>query len=388
MESQRKFEFSTANRILFGEGSLQAIGPIAAENGTRAFVVRGTSEERTEPLLGLLDRVGVGHVSFPVAEEPTVYMVQAGVDLATEEKCDLVVGFGGGSVIDTAKAIAAMLTNPGDVMDYLEVIGGGKQIREASMSMIAIPTTAGTGSEVTRNSVLGSPEHKVKVSMRSAFLLPDVALVDPELTYSMPPQVTAYTGMDALTQCLEPLVSRFSNPLTDGICREGLQRAGLSLKAAYRDGGNRRARSDMSLASLFGGLALANAKLGSVHGLAGPLGGMIDAPHGAICACLLPAATAINIRTMSERQPDNPSLTRYKDAMQLLTGAATASLEDGLEWLSYLVEDLQIPGLRQLGFSESMIEEAVEKAEVSSSMKGNPIDLESSELREILSRSM
>ena len=247
--------------------------------------------------------------------------------------CDVIIGLGGGSAIDTGKAIAALLTNPGDPLDYLEVIGRGQALHATPLPYIAIPTTAGTGSEVTRNAVLASPEHRVKVSLRSPLMLPRVAIVDPELTYSLPPAITASTGLDALTQLIEPYTCNSPNPLVDAICREGMQRAARSLKRAYQDGNDVAAREDMSIAALFGGLALANAKLGAVHGFAGPLGGLFPAPHGMICARLLPLIVEANVRALQERKPNTSVLQRYAEVAQLLTGRSTAGASDAIEWL-------------------------------------------------------
>ena len=266
-----------------------------------------------------------------------------------------------------------------------EVVGLGKPIAEQPLPHVAIPTTAGTGAEVTRNAVLGVPEHKVKVSMRSPLMLPSMAIVDPELTYSMPPAVTAATGLDALTQLAEAYTSNNANPLTDGVCCEGLQRAGRSLLAAYEDGSNADARQDMAIAGLFGGLALANAKLGAVHGFAGPLGGMIQAPHGVICAALLPHVMQANIRALQQREPDSPALARYDRIAALLTAKPEASADEGLEWLQNLCAALKTPALREFGLEERHYAEGVQKAQKASSMKGNPITLTDDELIEILS---
>lgn len=193
------------------------------------------------------------------------------------------------------------MANGGDPLDYAEVIGHGRPLERRSLPLIAIPTTAGTGAEVTRNAVIGSPEHRVKVSLRSPLMLPEVAIVDPELTRDLPPALTASTGLDALTQLIEPLVSCRTNPLTDALCRSGIQRAARSLRRAVEHGEDLVAREDMSLASLFSGLALANAALGAVHGLTGPLGGMFEASHGALCASLLPAVMEANVRALRHR---------------------------------------------------------------------------------------
>ena len=300
----------------------------------------------------------------------------------------LVIGFGGGSVIDTGKAIAALLTNPGDVLDYLEVIGRGQTLTQPSAPYIAIPTTAGTGSEVTRNAVLASPEHKVKVSMRSAFMLPALALVDPDLMRSLPPDVTAYTGLDALTQVIEPFVSKQANPVTDALCREGMWRAGRSLLRAYSQGNDAVAREDMALVALFGGLALANAKLGAVHGFAGPLGGMFDAPHGAICAALVPHVMAKNVEVLRERQPDSSALRRYEEVAQQLTCDRAATADDGVTWMRALNESMNVPGLRAYGLGEADFGEVIDKSSRSSSMKGNPVTLTADDMRDILTRAL
>ena len=260
-------------------------------------------------------------------------MVNRAAETALSAGCDLVISIGGGSVIDCGKATAALIPNEGDALDYLEVIGKGQKLQVAPLPFIALPTTAGTGAEVTKNAVLASYEHRVKVSLRDNRMLADIALVDPLLTHSMPPSVTASTGMDALAQVLEPYVSCQANPLTDALCVEGLRRAGRSLRRVYAEPDNAAARTDMALTSLLGGLALANAKLGAVHGFAGVLGGMYNAPHGAICATLLPPVIRANIKALAERQPDNPTLRRYEYAAQfiLFDRAASARGRYGLD---------------------------------------------------------
>ena len=327
------FEFATASRIIFGSGSLSEMEDIVADMGQRALVVLGGTALRAAALLDYLSNSGISYVTFYVLGEPTTETARDGTQLARRERCDLVIGFGGGSVIDTGKAIAALLSNGGDPLDYLEVIGWGEPITQPSEPYIAIPTTAGTGAEVTRNAVLGSPEHRVKVSLRSPHMLPRVALVDPDLSHSMPPPITASTGLDALTQVLEPYVSPFATPVTDAFCLDGLHRAARSLLRVYRSGDDARGREDMALVSLYGGLALANAKLGAVHGIAGPLGGMFDAPHGAVCAALLPQVMVVNIRALRERQPDSEALERYVEVAQILTGNPDASADDGTAWV-------------------------------------------------------
>ncbi len=382
------FEFATATRILFGWGTAQRIGAEAAAWGRRAFVLTGSRPERSLPLLRELHNHHVMHTEFRVGQEPTTDMVLAAVERAKAAECDLVIGIGGGSVIDAGKAVAAMLTNSGELLQYLEVIGAGQPLGRMPAPFIAVPTTAGTGAEVTRNAVLESPLHRVKVSMRSPLMLPRLAVVDPELTCSMPPPLTAATGLDALTQLLEAFVSRNGNPLTDAICREGLRYAARSLPAAYRNGGDRQAREAMCVASLFGGLALANAKLGAVHGIAGPFGGMFKAPHGAVCGRLIPFVTAVNIDAIQRNTPVSQAIVRYREAAAILTGHPDASAEDGAAWLKGLCEELNVPPLAAYGFSEEDFPDLIAKSMRSSSMRGNPIELSADDLRAILSQGM
>ena len=379
-----RFEFATATRIVYGEGVVREVAPAARELGTRALVVTGRSEQRSAPLRTELAEAGVACQTFHVDGEPSVEGVQLGAKIAGAERCDLVIGFGGGSALDAGKAIAALLTNGGDLLEYLEVIGRGQPLSVAPAPFIAVPTTAGTGTEVTRNAVLDSPPHRVKVSLRSPRMLPRLAVVDPELTLDLPPEVTARTGLDALTQLIEPYVSNRANPLTDSFCVEGLTRASRSLRRAYHDGRDRAARADMSVASLLGGLALANAALGVVHGFAGPVGGMFPAPHGAVCAALLPYGIETNIRALRMRDPAGETLRRYETVARLLTGRPQASAEDTVEWTREICRELQIPSLRVYGVRDADWPALIERAMRASSMKGNPIALTPDELREVL----
>jgi alcohol dehydrogenase class IV len=382
-----KFEFATATRIIFGPGTIHEVPPAAAEMGKHAFVVTGRSTERAEQLLELLNDHQIEYVTFNVPSEPTTTIVTEAVKQARQAESDLVIGIGGGSTIDTGKAIAAMLTNSGNLEDYLEVVGAGLPLTKTPAPYLAIPTTAGTGAEVTRNAVLAVPEKQVKVSMRSPMMLPRLAVVDPVLTHSMPPSTTASTGLDALTQLIEAYVSNKANPLTDGICRQGLKRAARSLRQAYENGTDADAREDMALASLFSGLALANAKLGAVHGFAGPLGGMIFAPHGVICARLLPLVCQANVNALHARQPSSPALARYDEIAQIVTGKSTARATDAVEWIQNLCKVLTVPPLTQFGLKEQDFPTVVPKAQKSSSMKGNPIPLTDDELIKILKNS-
>jgi alcohol dehydrogenase class IV len=375
-----QFEFATAGRILFGPGKVREVPAAVKGFGSRVLLVRGRTGERS---VGLVRELG-GCVEFAVEGEPTVELARRGAEVARTGRCDVVIGFGGGSAIDAGKAIAALAGNPGDVLEYLEVVGQGKPLPKPSLPYIAIPTTAGTGSEVTRNAVLGSPEHKVKASLRSPSMLPALAVVDPELTLHLPPETTASTGLDALTQLIEPLVSVRANPVTELFCREGMKHVRQSLVRAYEEGGDIDARTGMSLASLFGGLALANSGLGVVHGFAAPIGGMFPAPHGAVCAALLPWGMEANILALRDRDPEGKALMRYREAAALLTGNEDAQALDGVECIREVVRRFNIPRLRAHGITDSDIPALVERAAKASSMKANPIVLTTRELTAVL----
>ncbi|MGA9779682.1 MAG: iron-containing alcohol dehydrogenase [Limisphaerales bacterium] len=383
-----QFEFATATRILFGAGAANQAGSGAKHFGRRALLVTGREVRRAEKMLAGLSASGVGAVPFSVAGEPELSTVELGTALAKRENCEFVIGFGGGSALDAAKAIAAMLANDGKLLDYVEIVGRGQTLKKRSAPFIAIPTTAGTGSEVTRNAVLSSREHKIKVSLRSPLMLARIAVVDPELTYDLPPALTASTGLDALTQLIEPYVCSRANPMTDGLCVEGIRRAARSLRVAFSDGQNKPAREDMAVASLFGGLALANAGLGAVHGFAGPIGGMFAAPHGAVCAALLPHVMSANIRALRQRAPDSNALQRYNEVARLLTGIMSATADDGVNWTGELVADLQIPPLRAYGIQPEHIVDVVAKAANASSMKANPIILTPEDLAQTLRQAL
>jgi alcohol dehydrogenase class IV len=378
------FEFATAGRIIFGRETLRELAPAAVTFGQRTVVVTGRSIERAGPVLELLKKGGVEARTFSVSGEPSIPAIQEGVGQAREFGAEFLIGFGGGSAIDAAKAVAALLTNPGNVFDYLEVVGKAQPLKHHPLPCIAIPTTAGTGAEVTRNAVLLSPEHRVKVSLRHPMMLPRLAIVDPALTDSLPPAVTASTGLDALTQLIEPYVGARANPLSDSICIEGIKRA-RSLRRAYTN--DPAGRDDMCVASLFGGMALANAGLGAVHGFAAPVGGMFDAPHGAVCAALLPHAMEINLRALRQRGPAGIT-QRFDDVARILTDDPRARAEEGIAWVTALCRDLEIPGLRTYGITEEHADDLCDKASVSSSMKANPVVLTKEELRELVVKAL
>ena len=382
------FEFTAPQRVIFGPGAIRQVGALAAGFGRRALAVTGRDVERAAPVLEQLRAQGVAATVFAVAGEPTVAGVGQGAAQAVQIAAELVVACGGGSPLDAAKAIAALATNGGQPLDYMEVVGRGQPLAKPSLPLIAIPTTAGTGSEVTRNAVLTSPEHGVKASMRSFSMVPRIAVVDPELTYGLPPAVTASTGLDALTQLVEPFTCNRTNPLVDALCREGLGRVARSLRRAWSHGRDAAARENMALASLFGGFALANAGLGAVHGFSGVIGGMFRAPHGAVCAALLPHVMAMNRRALQERAPDSPLAARYEEVARLLTGNPAASAEEGVAWVARLAQDLEVPSLAACGVKAEHVPLIVERAAVASGTKANPIELTRAELAEILRRAI
>jgi alcohol dehydrogenase class IV len=402
-----RFDFATAQQITFGAGTLSAITSAAPALGRRPLVVTGRNPSRVQRLLDLLSSAGLAATTVSIAREPSTEDITQAAAHARASNCDFVIGFGGGSALDAAKATAALLTNPGELHDYLEVVGRAQPLPHPAAPCIAIPTTAGTGSEVTRNAVLSAPQtpvgaaassrpelhlplrsSRVKVSLRSPHMLPRLALVDPELTYDLTPALTASTGLDALTQLIEPYVSSRANPLTDGLCVDGLRRAARSLRRAVENGSDPTAREDMALASLFGGLALANAGLGAVHGFAGPIGGMFPAPHGALCAALLPHVIETNLAALRSRAHDSASLGRYDELARIVTDQPHATASDLLHWIRRLVSDLRIPSLSSYGISHADFPAIVESAARASSMKANPLPLTPPELTNILAAAL
>lgn len=383
-----RFEVNAPSRVVFGAGVVAEIGAAAASMGRRAFLVTGADAGRAAPVATALRAAGVEVATFAATGEPTVAMARQATAAARDAACDLVVAVGGGSALDLGKAVAGLLGNGGDPLDYLEVIGRGQPLARPAAPFVAVPTTAGTGSEATRNAVLASPEHGVKASLRSPTLLPRLALVDPDLTLGLPPDVTAATGMDALTQLIEPFTSSRAQPFADALCREGILRVARSLRRAHADGQDRGAREDMAVASLFGGMALANAGLGAAHGFAAAIGGRFQAPHGVICARMLGLVMAGNVRALRERAPQSPCLPRYDEVARLLTGEPTAGAADGLAFIEALCRDLGIPRLSRYGLVHGDIPSLVAATAGASSTRANPIALETGELAGLLQQAL
>lgn len=378
------FEFATANRVLFGAGTAAEAPAIVAGFGRRPLVVAGGNPGRAEWLVEALQERGCECTLLCVTGEPEVAFATGGADLARRNRVDVVVSVGGGAAIDAGKAMAALAANEGDALDYLEVVGKGRPLVAPPLPFVALPTTAGTGLEVTRNAVLTVPAGRVKASLRSPLMLPRVAIVDPELTYDLPPAVSAATGLDALTQLVEPFLSVRANPMTDAFCREGIPRVARSLRRVCANGRDAGAREDMALGSLLGGLALANASLGAVHGFAAPIGGMFPAPHGAVCAALLPHVTRANLQALRTRAETSPALPRLDEVGRLLTGRAGAAADAAVAWLDDVVVALGIPRLSAYGVSAVDVPVICDRAGRASSMKGNPIALTPDELAAIV----
>jgi alcohol dehydrogenase class IV len=351
------------------------------------LVVTGRTTSRADAIRSALNEANISSVVFGVASEPSIERIRAAVDLLLETGCDAVLGFGGGSALDVAKAVAVLATSGTDPLEHLEVIGAGRPIERPGLPCLAVPTTAGTGSEVTRNSVLSGSG--VKASLRSPLLLPKVALVDPDLLVGVPKPTIAASGMDALSQLIEPLLSQRANPFTDALAREGIRRSARSLRRAYEEGMEDPAvRQDLAMASLLSGICLANSGLGAVHGLAAAAGARLSAPHGAVCAAVLAAAIDVNLRALRDRAPDHQAVQRITEVATLLTGRPDATAEDAISWLQELTAVLSIPGLASYGLDDPQVDAVVTAAQKASSMRGNPIELSDQEVSEIVTLSL
>jgi alcohol dehydrogenase class IV len=383
------FEFATAARIVFGAGKLAEVPALIAElGGSHVLFVTGRDPARSNLLETQLRAKVHGLLTLRVSGEPTVEWVRDSLVKVREVKCDVVIAFGGGSVIDGAKALAALAANGGDPLDYLEVIGRGQTLTKPSLPLIAIPTTAGTGAEVTRNAVLGSASDRVKASLRSPWMLPRVALIDPDLLTGAPPEVLRSSGLDALSQLIEPFLSMRANPISDALAREGIVRSARSLRRAVLGEADANAREDLAIASLLGGLCLANSGLGAVHGFAAPAGGMFHAPHGAVCAALLPHVMDVNLRALAERDTSGRGVARFHELARLLSGEPAADGGEAVAWVQTLCRELGVPGLSAYGMTANDLPDLVAKAKVASSMRANPIVLTDEELTEIAQRAL
>jgi alcohol dehydrogenase class IV len=382
-----RFDLAIPADVRFGAGRVSEVPEALLGLGaSRVLVITGRTTSRADAVRSALREAGVPSIPFGVATEPSIERVRAAVELLTEAGCDAVLGYGGGSAIDVAKAAAVLATTGTDPREHLEVIGAGRPIERPGVPCVAVPTTAGTGSEVTRNSVLSGGG--VKASLRSPLMLPKVAMVDPDLLVGLPAPSIAASGMDALSQLIEPLLSRRANPFSDALARDGIRRSARSLRRGYEDGmEDAGVREDLALASLLSGMCLANSGLGAVHGIAAAAGARLSAPHGAVCAAVLAAAMEVNLRALRDRAPEHPAIERMAEVATLLTSQPDASPEDAIAWLQELTAVLSIPGLASYGLNDVEIEAVVTAAQKASSMRGNPIELNDTEVSEIVTRS-
>jgi alcohol dehydrogenase class IV len=360
------FTFRAPQEVHFGKGEVRKLPDIVARFGRRPFLVTGSR--------GTVAAISDA-VRWSVHGEPEIATADEGAKLCRDAGCDVVIAIGGGSVLDTAKAAAVLATNGGEALDYLEGVGRGRFLERPSLPLIAVPTTAGSGSEATRNAVLRVPDLKVKRSLRSEFMIPRVAVIDPELCETCPLPVAASAGLDALTHLIEAYVSNGAQPTTDALALKGIVLAARGLASLSRGTTD---YESMSLASFWGGIVLANAGLGAVHGLVAPLGGRLCVPHGMGCACLLTATMRTNRDALRHRNSQSPVLARYAEV-----DAALRDVPD----LDRLRIDLGVPSLAEFGLSPQEFAGIIAASRVGS-MNYNPITLTDSELERILQESM
>ncbi|MCA0936062.1 iron-containing alcohol dehydrogenase [Vibrio alginolyticus] len=376
------FQFMTATRIIFGEGALRDSLTVINQFGYSVLLVTGKDRQRAIPILNYLKAQNMRYQHVAIDGEPNITMVEETAVIGRKFKPDMVVAIGGGSVLDMGKALAAIIPNQGNVYDYVEVVGRNVPLKAKPLTFIAIPTTASTGSEVTRNAVLKSGQDKVKVSLRSPEMLADVAIVDPTLTYGTDLYTSGRGAMDAFTHLMEAYVCGDPNPLTDMVCEEGLRRLSQSVIAGCKED-NYNARADLSFAALLGGMAITNAKLGAAHGLASALGGKLDAPHSVITARLAPHVMQENINA-AKKSGRADVVDRYRKIAQIVTNRTNANEHDGVLWVSMVLDKLELPSLGKFGVCQTSFEQVAKDALKSMAIKGNPLPLNQERLIYIL----
>jgi alcohol dehydrogenase class IV len=373
------FTFITPPEILFGHDQSSRTLEVARRFGSRVFLVSGGRSFETLAVAKLL----FGLPRWSVSGEPDVATVDDGVQRCREAGADVVVAVGGGSVMDAAKAVAGVAANEGSVRDYLEQVGDRKLIR-TPLPLIAVPTTAGSGSEATKNAVIRVPDLKVKRSIRHDQLVPRVAIVDPDLSAAAPRPVAASAGLDAFTHLLEGYVSTGAHAMTDALALPGIRKAARGLRALAEGRHTAESQEAMALASLWGGIVLANAGLGAVHGLVAPLGGRCAIPHGIGCACLLVETMKTNLVALRQRAPQSPALERYEKVARRLSFRSPEDLAEGLAALRRL---LGVGSLASYGVTPDDVAPIV-KASRGGSMKYNPIELTDAELESVVRASL
>lgn len=377
------FQFYCPTQLIVGQGKIDELADLTIHYGSRAFLVYGSSVHDDGNLDIIQNRLQKNNIT-PVpyrkpAGEPDIEMVDQAAETAKTEQCDVIVTIGGGAVIDLGKAVAGLATNGGSVLDYMEGIGQGRKITEKPLPHIAVPTTAGTGAEVTKNAVITAPQAKYKKSFRSPYLFPTIAILDAELSVNLPPEQTAYSGMDAITQLIESYITQRANPITDALALHGLQLALPAIKTIYKNGKDKEAREAMLLASTLSGVCLANAGLGMAHGFAPALGAMYDVPHGKACAILLPHAMQYN---------QNAALPKFADLGRIISERPNQTEQEladrAIHGISQLITDLGIPrDFKYLNVKEEDIDPIVERSK-GNSMNGNPIPVTDDMAREFL----
>lgn len=388
----KAFQFARTPHLHFGVGKIKLLPSLLKAHGRKVLLIKGKrsfdTSEWGNPIVSQLHSASFEIEAYSIDGEPTPAIVDQAVLMYADWKPEVVVAVGGGSVLDAGKAISAMLMIGGSVKDYLEGVGT-RSHSGVKIPFVAVPTTAGTGSEATKNAVLAETgPGGFKKSLRHDNFVPDVAIVDPALSVGCPPAVTAASGMDAFTQLLESYLSTAANAITDALAIEGLRRAARSLIAAYRDGSNVAARTDMAMAAYLSGITLANAGLGAVHGLAGTIGGMYTISHGVICSSLMASANEVTLRKLREKEDQSVALAKYAEAGMLLsntTGKTPGFYADLLidrirEW----AEVMQIPSLSTCGLPA----ESLKSIAAASDSKNNPVALDMAELEEVMLMSM
>jgi alcohol dehydrogenase class IV len=389
----QRFSLARFPRIEFGAGTIERLPGIAAGFGERALLITGAASlqqsSRWEPLQQGLRQAGIRWEHTTVSGEPSPGLVDAVVKQFRDSQPDVVIAIGGGSVLDAGKAIAGLLRTGDSVMDHLEGVGPEKPYTGPAVPFIAAPTTAGTGSEATRNAVLSiQGEHGFKKSFRDERLVPEYAVVDPDLLSGCPPEQIAANGMDALTQLMESYVSTRANRITDALAVDGIRTARDSLLALYENPAAASvARAGMAYAALLSGITLAQTGLGSVHGLASPLGAFFPIPHGVVCGTLVAAATRVNIEAMMAREPENPALEKYARLTGLLCGTRFSDAQNVhavlIDFLENWIRQLNIPRLGRFGVKAKDFARIVAHSR-GSSMKTNPVVLTDGEIAAIL----
>jgi len=382
-----RFDLGGPGQILFGSGRISEAVPLCCELGSNILIVTGSSTRYAKSIEEALRTQGANTAVFSSSSEPTLQDVEGGLAAAKSVHATVVLAIGGGAAIDLGKAVAAMLPQPGALLDYLEVIGSGRPLHAPSAPFIAIPTTAGTGAEATKNAVLTSVAHRVKVSLRHPTMFPKIAIIDPALMLSLPRDITASSGVDALTQLMEAYVSTKAQPMTDILCAAAIPIAAKALPDACANGADIKSREEMAFAALNSGIALANAGLGAVHGFAAPIGGLYQAAHGAVCAALLAPVWSMNLRIIT-RANASAQLQRFTEVARWLTADSKATAYDAIPWLHHLSKSLNIRSLAALGVTQSDLPGIADAAAKASSMKGNPVILSEAQRLQILEEAL